>query len=467
MIRVLFVDDDLCGLETSADLLASEGDFHVDTASSGEIALTKLASGNYDAVVSDYLAPPSMNGIDLLRSARAMGYLNTFLLFSGRVNEEMALDAILNGADHYLPRTGRASQDISLIRSILQKRQMRIDEERERRDEAAYHSLLMRMHEGFAYHRIIYDDEDRPVSSMIIDVNDAFEQVFSRPGESVLGRDVRQLITDSEGFEHEILKAFNEIIVNGKEVRFTERSRLLDKWFAVAIYAPEPGHFVTILSDLTEQKKLEEELELSRKKLYLLGSITRHDLLNQLTAMNGYLSIAQLKNEAPTMLGYVNKALLSGERMVKILDFSRDYERMGEQRPRWFSAQQVATKGLGEAQMGDAEVIVDLDGVEIYADRMIEKVFHNLGDNAVRHGKATQVRLYCEKCGDDLKIICLDNGTGVAPSKRGEMFDDRFGHGLYLVKEVLKMTGMSIEESSTIKGAHFEITVPKGRYRLT
>ena len=108
-----------------------------------------------------------------------------------------------------------------------------------------------------------------------------------------------------------------------------------------------------------------------------------------------------------------------------------------------------------------------LEGVEILADRMVEKVFHNLTDNAVRHGKATHVRFFVEKKGEDLKIVCQDNGEGVPPVKRAEMFDDRFGHGLYLVKEVLKMTGMSIDETSPRKGARFEITIPKGSYRLS
>jgi DNA-binding NtrC family response regulator len=157
-IRVLLVDDDEAILEMAASLLMSEGDMTVDTASSGEAALDKMRGAQYDAVVSDYMMS-GMNGIDLLRSARGRGFLNTFLIFTGKGDEEIALDAILNGADHYLPKTGKASQDMALIRSILQKRQKRVEEERERRSEAAYHSLLMRMHDGFAYHRVINDDD--------------------------------------------------------------------------------------------------------------------------------------------------------------------------------------------------------------------------------------------------------------------------------------------------------------------
>jgi CheY-like chemotaxis protein/signal transduction histidine kinase len=466
-LQVLFVDDDPADLETWADLLTAEGDFKVDTASSGESALGMIATGNYDAVVSDYMTALTMNGVDLLRNARAMGYINTFLLVSKSIDEEVVLDAILNGVDQYLPRSGEASHDISMVRSFLETRQKRMLEEKERREEAAYHSLLMRMQEGFAYHRIIYDEQERPVSSMIIDVNNAFEQVFSRRGESVLGRDVRQLITDTEGFEHEILKAFNDIIQNGKEVRFTQRSQPLNRWFSVALYAPEPGYFVTILTDLTAQKRMEEELELSRKKLSLMGSITLHDLINQLTILYGYLDIARSKRDIDIMSNYISKAIVSGEKMKRAMLFSQDYLRMGEQSPEWFSAQEVASEGIAEAQMGDSMIIIDLKGLEIYADPLIRKVFHNLGFNAVRHGHAREVRFFYENSGDDLLIVCQDNGSGIEPDKRREMFDDRYGHGLYLVKEILAITGMTIREAKPAGGARFELLVPWGRYRFT
>lgn len=72
-----------------------------------------------------------------------------------------------------------------------------------------------------------------------------------------------------------------------------------------------------------------------------------------------------------------------------------------------------------------------------------------------------------ENSGNDLLIVCQDNGSGVRPEKRQEMFDDRFGHGLYLVKEVLAITGMSIRETRPPQGARFEILVPWGRYRFS
>ena len=46
-------------------------------------------------------------------------------------------------------------------------------------------------------------------------------------------------------------------------------------------------------------------------------------------------------------------------------------------------------------------------------------------------------------------------------------FGSKRGYGLYLAREILALTGMTIAETGEAgKGARFEITVPKGGYRV-
>ena len=46
-------------------------------------------------------------------------------------------------------------------------------------------------------------------------------------------------------------------------------------------------------------------------------------------------------------------------------------------------------------------------------------------------------------------------------------FGKNTGLGLFLIKEILAITGMTIQETGVPgKGARFEITVPKGHYRI-
>lgn len=102
---------------------------------------------------------------------------------------------------------------------------------------------------------------------------------------------------------------------------------------------------------------------------------------------------------------------------------------------------------------------------------MINKVFSNLFDNAVRHGETvTDIQVSCEKAADTLIITVEDNGEGIPLDEKQKIFEKGFGRntgfGLFLVREILAITGISIHETGRHgKGARFEITVPGGGYR--
>lgn len=466
-IRALLVNDDQMELETIAGQLSADGDISVDIALSGEAALEKLANAKFDAVISDYMAPPAMNGIDLLRNARARGYMGLFLLFTDKCDEALALDAILNGADHFLPKCDGSRKDVALIRSLLLKRVQRSEVEGSRQDAEAYHSLLMRIPDGFAYHQIILEGAGGVPTTMITDANDAFERTFLPSEESVLGRDIRTLLRGHDMFEKRLALAIDGVITSGTEARFTERSAERDKWFSVGVYITEPGHFVTMLSDVTALKRAERDLEQYKRKMAFIGSQVRHDLLNQLTALNGFLSLSQLKVEDRSVKEFLNKAGSSGNRMRRILELSREFERLGMSPPVWIPARSAVEKGLEQVQGDRRAVRIELEGLEVLADPNVDLVFRTLVDNAFLHGKATEVHIYQAKAGEEHKIICRDNGTGVPPEKHKLLFDDRLDHSLFLTKEALAVTGMRIEETSQGGGACFEILVPKGCYRLT
>lgn len=465
MIRVLLVNDDQAELDGMSGMLSSEGDVSVDVALSGEAALDKLSMSDFDAVISDYLSPPVMNGIDLLRNARARGYRNLFLMLTDKDDEGVALDAILNGADHFLPKGGSQGRDVALIRSILRKRVQLPQEDGDRRM-AAYRSILMRIQDGFAYNQIIHGISGDPPTSMIVDANEAMERILSPSGDSILGQNVRHLLHHEDGFETRLAKAIDNVMSTGEGCHFIERSGTRDRWYSVTIDPPEVDHFAIIISDITGLRRAEEEVQRMQKKVAILGSSVRHDVMNQLTALNGFITLSQLKIEDRSIQEYLNKAAISGGRIRKILEMSREYEQLGTSPPQWISAQEAAERGIGQVKHEGTAVHVELNGLEVMADPHLDMVFRVLYDNACRHGHAPEVRFFRERNGHDVKIVCHDNGEGIPPEKRKVLFNDRPDHSLSLVKEGLSITGMRIEERPKEKGACFEILVPRGTYRL-
>jgi signal transduction histidine kinase len=115
----------------------------------------------------------------------------------------------------------------------------------------------------------------------------------------------------------------------------------------------------------------------------------------------------------------------------------------------------------------------ELDGLEIFADPMLELVFQVLADNVLKHGKtATRVSLRYVPGPGSATILFEDNGTGIPNDLKERIFSSDFQHkkaaGLFLAREILAITGITITETGEPgKGARFEMVVLEGAWRIT
>jgi EAL domain-containing protein (putative c-di-GMP-specific phosphodiesterase class I) len=100
--RVLLVDDQPSVLRSIARMLVVRG-YSVETASGGAEAILKVASGDFDVVVSD-IAMPEMDGISLLREIRAHDLYVPVILITGEPSVDTAVQALEYGALHYLTK---------------------------------------------------------------------------------------------------------------------------------------------------------------------------------------------------------------------------------------------------------------------------------------------------------------------------------------------------------------------------
>jgi signal transduction histidine kinase len=102
---------------------------------------------------------------------------------------------------------------------------------------------------------------------------------------------------------------------------------------------------------------------------------------------------------------------------------------------------------------------------------MVERVFFNLFDNSARHGgNVHQITVRCEREPDGLLLIVEDDGKGIALSEKEKIFGRGYGQhtglGLFLVREILSITGITIKETGIPgQGARFEMLVPKESFR--
>lgn len=230
--------------------------------------------------------------------------------------------------------------------------------------------------------------------------------------------------------------------------------------------------FMTIARDVSERKATLEALQRASDKLKLLDAITRHDIVNQLVVLSGYLDMTS-KSEANSKLkGYVDRAREAAEAIGDHLEFAKDYQRAGRAAPEWLWLDIVIDSAVTTLDVTDIGVEKEVGGLEVLADPMLEKVFINLIDNARRHGeKVTRVRVSYETRDSDLVIVVEDDGAGIPPEEKELIFERGHGRntglGLFLIREVLGITGFKIAEKGVLgEGARFEITIPPGSFRF-
>jgi PAS domain S-box-containing protein len=224
--------------------------------------------------------------------------------------------------------------------------------------------------------------------------------------------------------------------------------------------------------DITERQHAEEALGRANAKLNLLSGITRHDILNQITIARAYIDFAAEDSRDPVVRAHLGRARAAVEEIQKQVEFSRDYQDMGVAAPAWQRPEELIRESVADLALpAGVRVRTDLEDFEIYADPMVKKVFYNLIDNAVRHGgRVTEIRFSCARSGQDLLLLCEDDGTGIPDGEKAAIFREtykrRYGHGLFLVSGILGITGMTIRETGVFgEGARFEITVPNGGWR--
>jgi len=225
-----------------------------------------------------------------------------------------------------------------------------------------------------------------------------------------------------------------------------------------------------IVNELEERKRAEKSLAVANNKLNTLSAINRHDLQNLLMALDGYLTFSLQKNPNDDVRHYLDKMKKVTDVMKKQVQFTRDYQDMGIQAPEWFNVYDLAYSSLGGIAYRGVDLVCDTKQLKILADPLIQKAIYNLMENAVRHGvHTTRITISSDIRGDELILIIQDNGNGVPDNIKNRIFERGFGSntglGLFLTKEILAITGISILENGREgEGARFELHIPAGFY---
>jgi DNA-binding NtrC family response regulator len=124
MASILVVDDQKAQRKNLAFYLKSQG-YDVDTAESGEMALDKLLSTNFDLVISD-LKMEEISGLELLKRAKKIRPSTEFIIITGFGSISLAVDSMKEGAADFISKPFEYGAILDSIHKIQEGHQIRV-----------------------------------------------------------------------------------------------------------------------------------------------------------------------------------------------------------------------------------------------------------------------------------------------------------------------------------------------------
>jgi PAS domain S-box-containing protein len=126
-------------------------------------------------------------------------------------------------------------------------------------EETLFESVIRRASFGFAYHEIILDIGGNPVDYLFLDVNRVFEELSGIRSSELLNRKASEVFPDDKK-SVERITLYGRIAENCSSETFEYYSEVLKRWYSVMVQSLKKGFFITLFDDITNLKKLQEEL---------------------------------------------------------------------------------------------------------------------------------------------------------------------------------------------------------------
>jgi len=322
---------------------------------------------------------------------------------------------------------------------------------------------------------VIFCDKD----FRVVDVNSRFIKFFSYSLDEVKGKSLNDIIVPEDRNEEADLideKVQNEFVeCNTIRIRKDGSQVNVSMSAAPVIVNGNVIGYIKVYKDISDIVTIEEALnralqktELLNEKLNTIGSFTRHDVWNKLSAINGYTYLIKKHLAGNSeMQGYLRQIEEVTTNIIRILDFAKTYEMLGNQELAYTDVGKMIQDAVSLfSDLKGVRIINECNGFEVLADSLFMEVFHNLIDNSLKYGeKISQIRIYVQKNLDGTTdLIYEDDGVGIEADTKKMLFQKGFGkgtdYGLYLIQRICDMYGWTIQENGQPgKGVLFVIRI--------
>ncbi|MBN2172416.1 MAG: PAS domain S-box protein [Candidatus Krumholzibacteriota bacterium] len=379
---------------------------------------------------------------------------------------------------------GRPQRLMALVRDISERRQA---EAALRASEARHRLLFNTMVDGFALSETVSGSW---LESRLLEVNPTFAALLETPVAEFAGRTLCEALPAC--FRQDAPTPAADDGSLRFECHWGERNR----YFAVSAYRPQAGQYATVLSDITEQRRLEGQLRRAQR-LEAIGTLAggiAHDFNNILYALLGYADLV-MDDLAPdsTAVRNMEQIIKAGNRASELVKQILAFSKRGEQDQQPVRLQPLVEETLGllaGRRPAGVSLRREIDpgcGPVLAVPAQIQQVVMNLCTNALRamaetggtltvglrevHGQAARGAVREPRAARYLRLTVTDTGVGMDAAVRERIFEPYFstrragegtGLGLATVHGIVERYGGSITVASEPgAGARFDVYLPR------
>jgi PAS domain S-box-containing protein len=403
---------------------------------------------------------------------------------------------------------GRPTHCVNVVRNITAQKKneigileaqhevLRIREKLALTAENKYKVLFNSIDDGFCIVEMIFNEENKPVDYVFVEVNPAFERQTGL--KEAVGKRMKSM---RPNHEQSWFDTYGNVARSGKPVRFVNVAQELEgRWYEVYAFPIGEGasnQVAILFHDISMQRMAESNLRDLNEKLRNLDAVktdffsnVSHEFRTPLTLMMNPLEevIAngeRLDAEDLAHLKMVHRNVLRLQKLVNmLLDFFRiEAGRMEAKFEKTNISELTADiasnfRSSIEAAGLKFRIKNPFPPLHAYVDRELwEKIVLNLISNAFKFTHKGSIQVAVVGDGDRIQLKVRDTGIGISAENIPKLFE-RFvriegararthegsGIGLALVKELVKMHGGTIDvESQEGKGSQFTVTIPRNR----
>ncbi len=320
----------------------------------------------------------------------------------------------------------------------------------------------------------------------VTEINPGFEQMFGYSREELRGRNLNDFIVPdnlrSEGID------LNNLITSNRAVTIESIRRHKSGELINVILCGVPVIFDNqaigiygVYVNITDRKRVEEELKVRNAELDNFVYKVSHDLRAPLSSVLGLVNLSKLEGNTDSPMQYIE---LIGEKILALDNFIGDVLSHSKNLKMDVTIDRVDLHKIIDQTFTDLGYLkgvretnrsVKIEGIEFFSDHWrVSEIFRNLISNAIKYRRPEaddseiSIRITIDHlCAD---ISFSDNGIGISDASLTRIFEmfyrateqaEGSGIGLYIVKNAVEKLGGQIRVASKPnEGTRFHIVLP-------